>query len=432
MNKRDFLRWGGAAAGAMALSGVLGTAARAANPLSVAWWGEGDQNKRTSDALSAYAQSSGLTVDPQGTNFNGYFDRLATQIAGGNAPDVFQVYLGTMAEYAARNTIEPLDKYLGSTIDTSDWADAALGSTDLDGKKFYVPLGLANQPAIIYDVTLLKSIGISELKPDWTLAEFKDTCLQIAKALTAKNGSPSYGTDDLGGSIPVFEAFIRSKGKNVFAAEGGLGFTKDDLAEWYTLWDEARGNGMAVPPEARKQGGFEASPIILGTAPIVAAAATKGLQGYQSLSKNDLNFNPWPRYAADSERIELVTPIEWMVISANSAQKDEAAALLNFVVNDPASLAAMGIAHGVPVGNKLRQANMASGKLSPIEAKIYAATDAALPYSKPRVIFPAGSGPLVGPGTPLLTLLNQQITFKQVDLNGAVNRFFGEADRNLR
>ena len=177
--------------------------------------------------MSAYAAASGLTVDPQGTNFNGYFDRLATQVAGGNAPDVFQVYLATMAEYAARGTIEPLDKYLGSVIDTTDWAEAALGSTDLDGTKYYVPLGLANQPAIIYDVTLLESIGIGELKPDWTLAEFKDTCLEIAKALTAKNGSTSYGSDDLGGSIPVFESLHPFQGgKNVFSAEGGLSITK--------------------------------------------------------------------------------------------------------------------------------------------------------------------------------------------------------------
>ena len=432
MTKRDFLRWSGAAAGAMALSGVLGSAARAAGPLTVAWWGEGDQNKRTADAMSAYGSASGLAIDPQGTNFNAYFDRLATQVAGGNAPDVFQVYLATMAEYAARGTIEPLDKYVGSVIDTTDWAPAALDSVALDGKQFFVPLGLANQPAIIYDVTVLDSIGITGLKPDWTLAEFKDTGLAIAKALTQKNGSPAFGSDDLGGSIPVFEAFIRSKGKNVFSAEGGLGFTKEDLTEWYEFWAEARSNGMAVPPEARKQGGFESSPIILGTAPIVAAASTKGLQGFQSLSKNDLNFNPWPRYSADSERVELVTPIEWMVISATSDQKDEAAALLNFVVNDKASITAMGISHGVPVSNKLRQEIMAGGQLSATERKIYEATDAALPYSKPRVIFPAGSGPLVGPGTPLLTLLNQQVMFQQIDLKGAVDRFFGEADRNLR
>jgi multiple sugar transport system substrate-binding protein len=432
ISKRDFLRLSGASLGAAALGGVFGSsAARAATPLSVAWWGEGDQNKRTADALNAYASTSGLTVDPQGTNFAGYFDRLATQIAGGNAPDVFQVYLATMGEYAARGTIEPIDKYLGSVIDTSDWAEAALGSTSFGDQQFYVPLGLSNQPAIIYDKTVLDSIGITELKPDWTLAEFKETCLAIAKALTEAKGEPAYGSDDLGGTLPVFEAFIRSKGKNVFSAEGGLGFTKEDLAEWYGFWDEARGNGMAVPPEARKQGGFEASPIILGTAPIVAAASTKGLQGFQSLSKNDLNFNPWPRYAADSERIELVTPVEWMVIAATSDQKDEAAALLNFMVNDPASIAAMGISKGVPVSSKLREERKASGQLSATEQKIYTAMEEALPYSKPRVVFPPGSAPLVGPGTPLLILLNQQITFKEIDIKSAVDRFFSEADRNL-
>jgi multiple sugar transport system substrate-binding protein len=432
MNKRQFLKYGGTALGAGVLASVLGPTGAWAQgqALTVAWWGEGDQNQRTADAMSAYAKASGISIDPQGTNFNGYFDRLATQVAGGNAPDIFQVYLASMAQYASRGTIEPLDSYLGSVIDTSDWAPAALDSVVYGDAKFFVPLGLSTQPAIIYDRTVLDSIGVAELKPDWTLAEFRETCGQIAKALTAK-GEQKFGCDDFGGMQTVLEAFIRSKGKNMFTVEGQLGFTKEDLTEWYEFWAQARADGIAVAPEARKQGGFEASPIITGTAPIVSAASTKGLQGFQSLSKNDLTFNPWPRYAADTERVELVTPIEWMVISATSDQKDEAAALLNFVVNDKASIQAMGISHGVPVGNALRKEIMEGGQLSATEMKIYQATETALPHSKPRVIYPPGSAPLVGPGTPLLTLLNDQIAFKQLDVASAVDRFFSEADRNL-
>jgi multiple sugar transport system substrate-binding protein len=381
--------------------------------------------------MTAFAQNSGISIDPQGTNFNGYFDRLATQVAGGNAPDVFQVYLASMAEYAARGTIAPIDGYLGKTIDTADWEDAALNSVSFKGTKFFVPLGLSTQPAIIYDKTVFDSIGITDLDPNWTLDEFKETVAKVAKALSA-NGKTAFGVDDLGGQQTVLEAFVRSKGKNMFSEEGGLGFDKDDLIEWYTLWDEGRANGWAVPPEARKQGGFEASPIITGTAPIVQAASAKGLQGYQSLTKNDLNFNPWPRYSKDVDRVQLVTPIEWMVISATSDQKDEAAALLNFLTNDADAIAAMGISHGVPVNKKLRQQIVDSGKLSPVEQKIYKDTENALPYStKPRVIYPPGSAPLVGPQTPLVGLLNSQIAFKQIDIKGAVDRFFSEADRNL-
>ncbi|HEY4200296.1 MAG TPA: ABC transporter substrate-binding protein [Devosiaceae bacterium] len=433
ISKRDFLKYGGTALGAGLMASVLGPmGARAqSKALTVAWWGEGDQNKRTAAAMTAFASNSGISIDPQGTNFNGYFDRLATQIAGGSPPDVFQVYLASMAEYAKRGTVAPLGDYLGKTIDTSDWEDAAVNSMALGDTKFYVPLGLSTQPAIIYDKTVFDSIGITALDPNWTLDEFKETCLKVAKALST-NGKKAYGCDDLGGQQTVLEAFIRSKGKNMFSEEGKLGFTKEDLTEWYAFWDEARASGMAVAPEARKQGGFEASPIITGTAPIVQAASAKGLQGFQSLTKNDLNFNPWPRYSKDVDRVQLVTPVEWMVISANSSQKDQAAELLNFLTNDPAAITAMGISHGVPVNKKLRQQIMDSGKLSDVERKIYKDTADALPYStRPRVIYPAGSTPLVGPTTPLITQLNDQIAFKRMDVKSAVDRFFGEADRNL-
>lgn len=432
ISKRQFLKLSGSAIGAGMLAGGLAMPAFAQNKaLTVAWWGEGDQNKRTADALNAYASQSGITVDPQGTNFNNYFDRLATQVAGGNAPDVFQVFLATMAQYAARGTAEKLDDYLGSVIDTSDWAQAAKDSVFYQGEKFFVPLGLSTQPAIIYDKTVLDTIGITDLKPDWTLAQFYDICSEAAKALS-KDGEQKFGCDDMGGNQTVFEAFVRSKGVNMFTEEGQLGFTEDDMAEWYGFWQKARDEGVAVAPEARQQGGFESTGPIRGIAPITTVAATKGLQGLQSLTKDDLVATPWPRYSDTSERVELVTPIEWMVISAKSSQKEEAAKLLNFMVNDPASLAAMGISKGAPVGNTLRKEILDSGELTDTELKIYQAVDDALPYSKPRVIYPPGSGPLVGPGTPLIGLLNDQIAFGQIDIDRAVDRFFSEAKRNLR
>lgn len=431
ISKRQFLKYGGTALGAGVLTSLFGSRAFAqGQAITVAWWGEGDQNQRTADALNAYAQSSGITVDPQGTNFNGYWDRLATQVAGGNAPDIFQVFLATMAEYAARGTVEPVGNYLDTVIDTSDWSPAARDSVYFRGEQFFVPLGLSTQPAIIYNKTLLDSLGIAELNPDWTLAEFSDIGAQVSKALSAQ-GEQKWGFDDMGGQQTVLEAFVRSKGVNMFTDEGQLGFTKDDLVEWYEFWEKMRADGIAVPVEARQQGGFEATGIIRGVAAFSTAAATKGLQGFQSLSQDDLNFNPWPRHSAESERVELVTPIEWMVISANSDQKDEAAALLNYIVNDPASIAAMGISKGAPVGNTLRKQILESGNLSETETKIYNAVETALPYSKPRVIYPPGSGPLVGPGTPLIGLLNDQIAFKQIDIPTAVDRFFSEADRNL-
>src|SRR5690606_21360570 len=151
LNKRQFLKFGGSAIAGSALASVLGPLeARAAGALNVAWWGEGDQNKRTANAMTAFAQKAGISIDPQGTNFNGYFDRLATQIAGGNSPDVSQVYLASMAEYAKRGTIAPLDDVLGKAIDTTDWEDAAISSVSLGGTKYFVPLGLSTQPAIIY------------------------------------------------------------------------------------------------------------------------------------------------------------------------------------------------------------------------------------------------------------------------------------------
>src|SRR4029079_3670180 len=116
-------------------------------------------------------------------------------------------------------------------------------------------LGLSTQPAVIYDKTLVDGLGITGIKPDWTLAQFRATCMEIGKGLAKSTGKDAYGSDDMGGQIPAFEAFVRSKGKQVFAAAGGLGFDKADLTEWYEFWDKARLDGVCgVWDKARPSG----------------------------------------------------------------------------------------------------------------------------------------------------------------------------------
>jgi multiple sugar transport system substrate-binding protein len=435
LTRKQVLRLGGSAAVATAMAGFAGVRPARADTanLTVAWWGEGDQNTRTMAALDVFAKASGVKITPQPSNFAGYFERLATQVAGGTPPDLFQLYLPILAEYASRGTLTPLGDYIGSAIDVSSWSKPAVDGMYFGKTAFFVPLGLSTQPALVIDTTVVDSLGVDPITADWTIADFRRISGQIAKALKAKNGDkPAFGTNDFGNQAIVLEAWIRSQGKDLFTPEGQLGFTQDDLAAWFELWVELRKDGIAVSPKYAQNGGFDSSPLIRGLAPIEMAYSSKGIQGYQSLTTHNLNFAPFPRYSADTKRVELLAPVESMGISAKSGSKETAARLLSFLNNDPAVVKAMGVAHGVPVSAAMRKQMMESGALTATERKIYQNAEDALPFSRPRVLFPVGASKLFGGQDNILGLLNQQIAFEQIDVKSAATRFFAEARRNLR
>lgn len=400
--------------------------------IGVAWWGEGDQNKRTQNALDAFTADTGIKTEPQATNYGGYFERLATQVAAGNAPDVFQMTVSNLAEYAGPGKLAVLDDYFGSIIDTSDWADVAVAGTEYGEHKYFVPLGLASYAAIIMDKTVTDDLGMAPIDPNWTMADFREYASKVAAGLKAKTGKDAWGTDDFGGRPVVFECYLRSFGKELFTPDGKLGFTEEDLSNWLTYWKELRDDGIAVPPQAQENGGFEASPLIRGVAPIAYAYSSKGVQGFAALTKDELTFIQFPKADENAERVSLTAPVEWMGVSVTSTKVEEGAKLLNFLANSADAFKAMGVAKGAPVGAKLRKEMIDSGTLSPIEMMIYQNVEDTLPYSRPRNTYPAGSAELLGVAGSLLDRLNAQVGFGQLSVEDAAKRFFAESRRALR
>ena len=66
----------------------------------------------------------------------------ATQIAGGNAPDVIQMDYRYIVEYAKRGAIAPLDEFVGKALDLDDFDEDQLEGGKVDGKLY----GISSAP----------------------------------------------------------------------------------------------------------------------------------------------------------------------------------------------------------------------------------------------------------------------------------------------
>src|SRR4030095_10587479 len=110
--RRRFLRRG-AVVGSGLLLPVLGfRSIYAADPVRMraVWWGGQDRARRTNEAIQLFEkQRADLKIATESTAWADYWTKVATLVAGGNAPDGIQMDYRYLVEYAKRGTLLPLD-----------------------------------------------------------------------------------------------------------------------------------------------------------------------------------------------------------------------------------------------------------------------------------------------------------------------------------
>ncbi|WP_193107031.1 extracellular solute-binding protein [Brachybacterium sp. FME24] len=96
-SRRTMLRAGLAAATSAAALGSLSACGPSAGPtedsgLAVTWWGNALRNELTQEAIDSYVETHpDVAMSPQAGEWTSYWDRLATQVAGGTPPDLIQM-----------------------------------------------------------------------------------------------------------------------------------------------------------------------------------------------------------------------------------------------------------------------------------------------------------------------------------------------------
>lgn len=427
MSRRSVLRLAGTAGVAAALGGCgrgLGGSSSDSN-LQMMFWGEGDQNTKLMKAVTAWQNKDGNAhVDTQYMGYAGYFDKLATRLAGGNPPDIFQIYLPYLAEYVSRGAVLPLDDHAEDLRLTSLPA-SILPTCKMDGHYYFAIVGAATQPAVEYDSDRLARFSLKPASSDWTLAEFQD----VMKQVHAASKGAMHGISDLGGGAVQLESYLRAFDTPLFDRQGGLAFTPEQFEQWLHLWDTMRKNG-SCPPMTVTAGanGFETDPIVTGKAAYTLTATSRGFPSIQSLTKDHLGLLQFPRATAGSKPGTNIIPAGWFAIAKKSKNAGKAVDLLKYLSRDPHAAELMGLARGVPL-SKVQQ-DAIKDQFDGQEKQVFdnylqiAGQDLA-----PLQVYPPGSGELL---TKSLSTANQSVGFGKASVRRAAAQFFTDAKRILK
>jgi multiple sugar transport system substrate-binding protein len=197
--------------------------------LRFSWWGGDKRAQLTQAAIAAFeAENPKIKIKPEYGDWSGYWDKLATQVAANDAPDIIQMDEKYITEYSTRGALLDLSKY---DVDTSKLDEAALNAGKSEDGLTGIAAGI-NAATILANPAVFKAAGV-ELPDDktWTWEDFE----RIAAEVTAKSPKGTYGAAAYGTDEASLGVWLRQNGKSLYTSDGKLGFEPGDIAEWWAF-----------------------------------------------------------------------------------------------------------------------------------------------------------------------------------------------------
>ncbi len=396
--------------------------------MRIGWWGSDDRHQRTLKLIKLWeSRKPGAVMTAEYGGLIGYSDKISTEFAGRNAPDVLQISDNRESLIAAGRLLR-LDDYIASgQLNLSDANRSVLETLKVDGKLYSIPWGLACG-CFFLDATVFGDLGVALPGPNWTWDEYAEIARKISKA--APKGL--YGSADIWAPAGTrafypFEFFLRQRGKTAFTPLGKLNFGASELTEWFTFWDDLRRAGAVPPAEVTAlENGFETSPIITGRAAMypINSSIASSLQG---LTKHKLIVMPLP-HGLGSKALPgpqygpFVNTNMQIYVNADTKYKTQAVQFLDDITNDPEFGKIQLMSRGVPLSSKI--AAMEMPDIAPIEQSMVDMVQFVQTHATSQYVAWPKSGSQI---QDLMQRAHQEIAFGQAKIPNTVSKFFDEA-----
>lgn len=422
LSRRGFLAGGLGLAGVGLLAGCAngggsGSGGGSTTSLRATWWGDTNLNSAVTAALTSFGKTHHAQVAGESIAFTGYWDKLATETSGGNPPDLEMQAASYLPEYGSRKALLDLTPYVGKQLDMSTVDSGIRKFGMVDGKLLGV-VAATNAMGLVFDETKLKDLGVTAPTDQMSW----DALASLAKKVhSAQPGT--YGLQDSGGDLIMFDVFIRSTGKNLFDAAGKVAATDSDLRDWFSWWDGLRKAG-GVPPAAMtaQSTAIQTSPMVTGKA-AMGFAWTQDFISYMSSMKDTIGVVLTPQ-GGDDEGLWINAASLWSV-SAKTKNPDAAVKLVDYLINDKTAITTLSATLGGPPTAKARTQLAPTLKGADKLAVDYMTKVAS--HSRPlNRLWPAGFAPL---RTEFATL-NQAVGFGKSSVSEAIDSFWKTAAQN--
>lgn len=392
MNRRGFLKLSlGSGLAAAAVAGCSGTGGGSSGgggkvTLRYAWWGNNIRQQNYTSALKQFSTANpSITIEPEFAEYTAFQERMTTQIAARDVPDIFWIASPQVMTYHKSKLYRQLDDI--PTLKWDAYSKDDLESFKLGGQLNTVPFAIFT-PVIRYNETVTKADGVTipAEGPGWTWDSLAELLVAYSKNNPGKRKGTPYAPDhDL-----TFEAWLRQRGEQLWTQDGQIGFTVDGLSSWLDWWEKLRKAGGAL--SLSEQEGMGPDWAQVGKKVLVNFGNSNHIiDDAKMFPKEKFRLRPAP-VAADAQAGHKYLYFPRMAIyqRIDDANLEAAGKVLDYNVNNADMLKTVRLTMGAPTNPKV--AEQAAAFASPDEKEMLAvvAKDRAA-ERKPRYEAPPGS-----------------------------------------
>jgi oligogalacturonide transport system substrate-binding protein len=356
---------------------VAAPALRAQEPrvLRFSWWGGGARHEATLKAIAAFqAAHPGVRVKAEYMGFNGYLERLTTQIAGGSEPDVMQINWAWQAMFSKRgNGFTDLLKHQ-RLLALDRFAPDDLQTGMVAGKLNALPVGYTAR-VMLWNAAAWQRAGLA-LPRSW------DELFAAGPAFRSKLGEKAYALDgELYDMMLLAQAWVQQKHGTPFVdpTTPRVAMSPEAALDWVRTYKRLTTGHVATPLPLRASLGGADKPT--EQQPDWVQGNWAGNYTWDSaivLRQSTLNkdqklaLGDFPTLPGAHESGMFGRPSLMFAVGRNSRQPELAAELINYLLTSPEAALILGRTRGVPGVKAQFDALTAAGKLPPLELQAHA------------------------------------------------------------
>lgn len=366
----------GLLATAAALLMGMAPMAHAQEPLTLrfSWWGGAARHEATLKAIAAFeAKNPNVKIKAEYMGFNGYLERLSTQIAGGSEPDIMQINWAWLSTFSKTGEgFYDLHKSKAG-LDLAQFSEADLKTGVVHGKLNALPVSYTAR-VMLWNRAALERSGVN-MPTTW------DDLYAAGPVLKQKQGDKAYVIDgELYDMILLSQTYIMQKYGTpyVHPTQPKVAMSPAAALEWVQTYKKLVSNNVGVPLPVRASLGGAEKPteqqqdwVVGNWAGNYTWDSVIGLRNSTLNKEQKLDVGEFLTLPNAKNSGMFGRPALMFAVSKKSKNPEVAAKFMNFLLTSAEAASILGLTRGVPSADAQFRALTRTDLLQGTELKAY-------------------------------------------------------------
>ena len=315
--------------------------------LKMSWWGGDARHKQTLEAIKLFEEKyPEIKVKPEYGGWQGWQEKVTTQIVGNTSPDVMQINWNWIDLFSKDGDgFYDLNKVKDILELDKNYSQELLDQCIVNGKLNALPVGITGKVFYINKTTYEKA-GLP-------IPTSFDEMIKSAKVIREKLGEDYYAFDtDAYGAILLMLYKLEQETGKPFIVDNKVAYTEAEVIEAVRFYDNLVKEKVMPSLKVRAAAGF----IPLDQHPGWIQGRYAGTYEWDSSAQKwqdaleagqELVVAPYPQdFGTNKSGFNKVSMA--YAIKKNTKHPEEAATLIHFLTSDPEAIKILGTSRGVP------------------------------------------------------------------------------------